>query len=242
MPELDRAGFCAISFNDQGSPLVKYKWTVPGSWPQTPQAAEYMAVPSTLGLVTGPSQVFGYCLNVVRDMAKPWQKLGKGVYASLVKKAQGLDRLGSLAEGIIKAKAHKSVRDCVNEREIWETTCNTLVDEGAKEAVGLHPAAPRDLVSTVAEDFQFAKDVIALAMAVYQQFPRLGIYSKAVGRDQPGRRAKVDDGTQAFGVAQVIPCVVDGVGPRHNWEKAFGVQRCRLCFALCENEEEEALG
>ena len=112
VPELGRAGFSAISFNDQGTSLVRYKRTVPGTWPQTPQAAEYMAIPTSLGVITGPSQLFGDCLNVVRNMAKPWQMLGKGVYTSLVKKAQGLDRLGVLAGGIVKVKALKSVRHC----------------------------------------------------------------------------------------------------------------------------------
>ena len=59
VPELDSAGFSAMSFNDQGAPLVKYKWTVPGIWPQTPQAAEYMAIPTSLSVITGPSQFFG---------------------------------------------------------------------------------------------------------------------------------------------------------------------------------------
>ncbi|MFM7983413.1 MAG: hypothetical protein ACKPKO_29225 [Candidatus Fonsibacter sp.] len=76
------------------------------------------------------------------------------------------------------------MKDCTTDQEVWENNCNALVDTGAKAAVGMHPQPEQLLVNSINDDFQFAKDGVALAMQIYNQSPMIGTYNR-VARGRP---------------------------------------------------------
>eukprot|EP00974_Lingulodinium_polyedra_P096698 9372831-Lingulodinium_polyedra.AAC.1 len=99
VPELNRAGFAAGAFDGLGQLLFGYRWTVDAGVLQTPQAAEFCAIPATVRRLARRARIHTDCLNVQRDAGVPWARL-RGVYAAAIRDAQRADTHGALSEGL----------------------------------------------------------------------------------------------------------------------------------------------
>ena len=69
-PELTRAAWAVVEVDQEGQLVACLEGPVWRGAPQTAQAAEYVACASAIQIIDDDAELYGDCLNVVRDAMK----------------------------------------------------------------------------------------------------------------------------------------------------------------------------
>ena len=143
LAERRRAAWAVVWTSEVGQSLAEFSGLVPAAWPQTPQAAEYLAGQAA-ALVAKPGQsVYSDCQNVVRHFNQPNSRAALSDrlrYSGVVRGAMGGGGWEA-ARRMQKVAAHVTVTADLTPRERFLARGNDAADVAAKAAVGRHPAA-----------------------------------------------------------------------------------------------------
>ena len=138
-PEFERAGWSAVMVAADGSMIAALTGVVPSYLPQTPQAAEYLAVAESVRYLTREAVYYEDCKNVYvasrRLLAGGGDRRRRcGMYDAQLSRARrgpGFE----LMRDIIKVKAHREVHAGMGCHDTFTATGNDHADAAAKKAV-----------------------------------------------------------------------------------------------------------
>ena len=170
--ELNRASWAIIELSDDGELRSYLRGCVPATYPQTAQAAEYMAAAVSTLVAEPEATLYDDCANVVRDFylhRDDWVDEKKS-YAGLMKQAREWDGDSNLRH-VLKVKGHLDFKDAsMSHDERRNAYGNHLADKHADDAEALHPPI-LDLLARKALIKQ-AKGVLDVIAAVLPEWPR----------------------------------------------------------------------
>ncbi len=214
--ELRRAASSVVQWAYAARGGWKVSYPVPRELPQTPQAAEYVA----LGLARKTADrreeldVASDCANVVVDATS---RRGTSTRATKVYAAINRENLANIEwvrnAAIRKVPAHIKPEAAVEGRAREDAIGNGKADEAAREALKLHPQPAPTMVTQLDAQLKRAKYVIRTIAAVTQTFPSMP-HEKFPRPPRPIAGAQI------------------GVDGGHTWSYAAGMWRCTTCLKL----------
>ena len=191
---------------------------VPGTFCQTPQAAEFLGYAAGMELADDPFIFYGDCSAVVNAarLALNMRYSARRKYAAVLRIADG--RAKCQAAEVIKVKAHQHLQDSSTDEQRRQIIGNGFADTAAKEAKSRHPCQDQSLVKRAVWDFRCAQATCKLAAAVMRLFPRPETKLTRTQRN----------GTRGRGGSSVTRL-------NHDWRWSLSGMRCARCWT-CSNE------
>ena len=212
--DLNRAGWC-LSLYDPGSeqPRVTISGPVWDPLPQTPQAAEHVAMAVVADIVTDTTKPVSDCLGVVRTANSSTVAQLKSNLKFAGVRRHALSRPS--AHHLLEAEhipAHRSdeVIAQLDEPERQLALANKAVDLAAKRArLESHPPLPRDKELLLEHDIEVCRHVCKAAAATLQLYPKQNLQKAPVPHSTLGRRQRAG---------------------WHDWKPFEGTWRCQHCL------------
>ncbi len=220
-PELRRAAASLVQWSRDKPAGWVIRTPVPRPLPQTPQAAEYVALAVTRQFadVDRKIDVASDCANVVVD-AGPLT--GRATSANRVHAAINKENLADLrwreAATVRKVPAHVNPLAVPAGRARDDAVGNQKADEAAKQAVLLHPQPAPTLVNDLEAKLKRARLVVRTIARVTQVFP-------PVPKEKMARRTRTVEGA-----------TIASEGG-HTWSYGGGLWRCTVCMKLTLSKE-----
>ncbi len=208
------------------SSIVQWSYAAPGGWkvhypvprtlPQTPQAAEYVALGLTRMVAdkSSKSDVASDCANVVRDATGGhlMSTRASKMYAAINR--ENLGDVGWARNAVVrKVPAHVRPEAAPEGTAREDAIGNDMADAAAKAAVKLHDQPTPVMEQQLASVLRRAKLVVRTIAAVTQTFPPMP-------RERLVRPPRPTEGSQI------------GVEGGHAWCYAAGMWRCATCLKL----------
>ncbi len=253
LAELRRASWAVVQVDDQGRPSAAVSGLVPCGFPQTSQAAEFLAAHGFSVYGAQGAQAIGDCSNVVKQVAANWpdatapHRKYAGVVRSMWRCARGPWVFRKVAAHVTDAAAIAQLRG----DELRDHFGNEVADELAKSARLRHPCegghanARRDAGDAVAD----AEAVCQLIAHMTLLWPPLrqprdsrGGRGRRAGGAPLGRRQgpvaervrqalreRGHGAREAEMKARVVAARADA--ETHEWDDSSGrdFRRCRVC-------------
>ena len=219
--ELRRASWAVTKINKEGVKIASACGPVPACLPQTSQGGEYTALAGAVTLMSGASDLFGDCQNVVKNWAKGSNNVkgSKQVYQEVIDGAQKQGHISSF----VWVKAHQSlsaVKSLGDADKLYKAQGNDAADKQADDAMKMHPQRTTEAENKLKTDMAHAKEVCKVIAAVLPLWPRLA---------RTGIR-KVKDEGEAASRAKSRDLL------RHNWTKLpAGKWYCPGCLGTTRN-------
>ncbi len=215
--ELRRAATSLVAYGDDGDPEWLIKMPVPTPMPQTPQSAEFVALPlahAYLAAARSELDLASDCANVVRSCLDKGTKAVQGtrVYAGLLKPIIS-DPAWRRNVRIRKVPAHVQHDGMPDGPEKDDAMGNDIADAQAKLAVDLHPRPLPAVRQGVEADLRRARLIIRTIAATIVHFPPMP-------KERMQRRPAARDGATILGQGG------------HRWKFMSGCWRCEVCWAL----------
>ncbi len=189
--------------------------------PQSPQAAEYIAVVAPMRNISSEAVMVSDCLNVVKDLERGATAMvsGKRRYAGLTKHVWAVEDRRKIV--VCKTKAHRAVGSLQPGVDREDAIGNAAADRAAKEAVKLHPRPSPVQEQELASNCRRAALIIRTIGATMSMF-------KPMPRERMQRRPVDREGEE-----------VDGEGG-HQWTYLHGMWRCPRCRKCATGNKLEA--
>ena len=171
--DLCRAAWACSVFSN-GERQCEMRCPVHAPLPQSPQCAEFSGFTGAAMCLVGPSALHSDCLNVIKQFNAPPEQQAdfKRVYAGHTLQAKHDDGAKHITD-VIKVKAQQSLSDPdLSEEERFVRIGNDCADEGAKQAVLLHPSDEAQL-EVINKQVKVVAAFCKLAMKLIPQFPSL---------------------------------------------------------------------
>ena len=171
--DLGRAGWALAITDAEGNKTAEVRGPVCAPLPQSPQAAEYVAVTAVAGAVTPGLALYPDCANVVRDFNRPLSEQinGKKRYAGLLKAAQRHSGWYEAAAATWQ-KAHLDMGG-LHGVELLRARGNGAADRSAKQAATEgHAEVPVALDRKARWQVAAAEATLKVAAAVLRLFPQ----------------------------------------------------------------------
>ena len=217
--ELRRAAFAVVAMKEDGQVTATASSPLWRSLPQTPQAAEYVALAAAVQLITGKSKIFCDCKNVVNDAQdiRSGARNGKKQYAGILRDILKHEEKWKLVEGVTKVKAHQEIKSIQGEEERRRAQGNDHADGSAKAAVKRHPWQSRQGELILEATLEKAKAIIRLVGEALPKWP-----AKKNRLQGKGERSREETDR------------VPEEGRRlHQWEWIEQAWRCTRCMQCC---------
>ena len=238
--ELRRAAFAVVAMKEDGQVTATASSPLWRSLPQTPQAAEYVALAAATQMVTGRSKIFCDCKNVVDDAQdlRGGARNGKKQHAGILRDILKYEANWKKIEEVAKVKAHQDISTIKEERERRRAIGNDHADASAKAALGRHPAQSRQEELILEAMVKKAKVITKLVAEVLPKWP--AVRNRLQGRGEGGR----EETDRAPEEGRKL----------HQWEWIEQAWRCKRCLQCsfrsrmrrvlrnqrCEGETEES--
>ncbi len=208
---LARASCSLVVYGDGLVPVKTISMPVPPHLPQTAQAGENLGMALGYLHASGPTNLVGDCLGVVRAFASAALRIlaPSRKYAGLA-----LAAFRPRPKGEVTArwtKAHRTLNGQETEEELRDFRGNDAADRAAKEAVQLHPQRGADLEAEIAYYEKRAHHVVCAVTAAMALFP-----PAPSNMDRAPRPATTEEARRVR---------------RHHWRFAAGAWRCTACNA-----------
>ena len=128
---------------DSGKPMAILSGLVPYGWPQTPQAAEYLAALAASNAGRPRQPVWSDCAGVIRHFGRPSASRldPQLMYSGVVRAALGGDGWASAA-AMSKVAAHQDIASIHDAADKAKAIGNAAADTAAKDARERHPRGP----------------------------------------------------------------------------------------------------
>ncbi len=220
-PDLRRASSSIIQWSADEPRGWRMALPVPSPLPQTPQAAEYVALAVVKQYVkrTARADVASDCANVVADAnSSAGRALAyKKVYAGIMKEIVS-DPSWCRLVTVRKVPAHLSPSALPEGRSRDDAVGNNQADELAKEGRNLHDQPSPAMVTELDAQLKRAKAIIRVIAKVTQCFP-------------PQPKGKMPRRPRHGGA------VLSEEPETHQWAHAGGLWRCTRCLRLTLSQE-----
>ncbi len=208
---LARASCSLVVYGDGSAPVKTISMPVPPHLPQTAQAGENLGMALGYLHASGPTDLVGDCLGVVRAFSSAALKIlaPSRKYAGLA-----LAAFRPRPKGEVTArwtKAHRTLNGQETEEELRDFRGNDAADKAAKEAIQLHPQRGADLDADIAYYEKRAHHVICAVTAAMALFP-----PAPSNMNRAPRPASTEEARRVR---------------RHHWRFAAGAWRCTACNA-----------
>eukprot|EP00973_Karenia_brevis_P065272 9065727-Karenia_brevis.AAC.1 len=190
VPELARAAAAVVAIDADSQLLFRFLMPVCRPWPQTPQAAEYIAGALPYRVATTETVVYSDCANVVKDHNDAHSGFHhKRAYAGLMRDRLQLPSSAQHIRAFRKVRAHQSLADITDAAERRLAAGNNLADEAAKEALEIcHPPVNESERRAVNREVRIAHAVLQLIACLGKEWRRV----PRATRRQPARRQQVE--------------------------------------------------
>ncbi len=216
--ELRRAATSLVVLGESQEEKWRVRMAVPTPMPQTPQAAEFVAVPLVHAYAKGVDERFNVasdCLNVVRSCNEEAAKaMGHTrAYGGIMKPALA-DPDWRKRITVRKVPAHVAPETLPEGQEKRDAIGNQYADEAAKSAIQLHPQASPAMQQDLEAALKRARIVVRTIAAVMPLFPPMPADQRMK------RRPLAREGAEIIG---------DG---GHKWAFSAGSWRCEVCWRM----------
>ena len=212
---MDRASWAVVEVDENTKEHKVFISPVWGWFPQTSQAAEYLAGVYTAMLATWNTTLYDDCQGVVDYFCKErnqWDN-ERHAYSGLMRQVIVADPNSNLQE-IIKVEAHVDIFEDMDGDDEFKAQGNHLADQWADKAEKLHPQPPKELLEAVNADIAKVRSVIDVIGELIPLWPYTSNKAK--------RRPKVLKTIKQHRV---------GIVHRHKWQKGASRWRCGICRA-----------
>ena len=130
-----RAARALVGLSQDLSVRFRLMFPVRGHLPQTSQASGYDVGAATYQLAREPTVVLSDCANVVRDNSSTVGDAAYRMYGAIVRYKLKHPASAALVTAFLKVKAHKAMRDDMDDDQRRMLVGNVKADEAAKRAV-----------------------------------------------------------------------------------------------------------
>ncbi len=214
--ELRRAGAAVVQRAHGETVVARVRYPLPAPFPQTPQAAEYVALGLSQQLLRAgcTADVASDCLNVVRDATGPYQRAvhARRMHAAIVRAVRS-DLNWARNATVRKVKAHAIPGSLPQGGAREDAVGNDWADREAKAAVDLHPKPSPEMEAELEAMLRRAWLVVRTIAKVTQAFPPMP--KERMRRPPPSTE----------GATLVTPS-------GHHWQYASGLWRCTQCLRM----------
>ena len=217
--DLGRAGWSLVTTDGMGNKTAEIRGPVCSPLPQSPQAAEYVAITATASVFAPGLDLFPECANVVRDFNRPFceQLNGKKRYAGLLKEAQRHSGWREVSSATWQ-KAHLNL-DGLHGVELRRARGNGAADRSAKRAAKEgHETLPVALDRQARWHVAAAEATLKVADAVLRLFPQDSVRAPRVAIEQRTTMRRTGG---------------------HSWCPFHGGRRCSRCLAVSRARSQE---
>ena len=213
---LDRASWALVQVNNDGDRLRSIRGVVPPDYPQTAQASEFFAALYAAQVCFLPCTLYGDCLNVVNEYAKPSEEWGdeKMAYAGIMKQAR-LDNAPAKWDHFLKVKAHVDLKSDLDTRSRFLAKGNDWADKEALKAEELHQPPDLQYKNDLEGTTKKVKSILKVLANVLPLWPLTKERHKRVVKE-PVAAKKVNK----------LP-----IGLCHVWFRGPEVWHCNVCRA-----------
>ena len=205
-----------------GFMAARLRAPVPREYPQTPQAAEHLALYRTYGKLVGPSVYVSDCLGVVRLANEAQQHHSLGGKSQYAGEHLGVARHRvPFFEGAVWEPSHKADNPDFSRLERFRWRGNSEADREAKLAVDLHPAILDSKLCEADRVWALSRALLRFAARTLGEWPKPPYLSReSRQRTRRGLRPPGLGRTQRFAPA----------APSHWWRSTCGVLQCCRCW------------
>ena len=229
LAERRRAAWAAVWTDGNGIELGRLSGVVPAHYPQSPQAAEYLAGLAAAHIASPDQTVFSDCANVVRSFTADaiGQLDGRRRYSGIVKAA----RAGAgwvAAQRMLKVKAHVDIADDMSQEDLVKARGNGAADAAAKAALQQHQGPSQSLElewCTAWSDAVITARLIGAVGSLWPSArpPKGTRLPRACRAEADARLKRREDARGALARTQQ-----DNFAS-HHWVQVRGLLRCQCC-------------
>ena len=234
LAERRRAGWAVVWADVKGTEVGRISGVVPRGFPQTPQAAEYLAALAAAEVAQPGHEVFCDCLGVVRHFAGRTgaaQLSAKLRYSGVVRLARG-EAGWQQVKQMSKVPAHVDLSAQLSANDLRKARGNAAADEAAKAAVSRQPQATEAGRTEWDEAWSDAVATARLIASVGRLWPA----ARQRGKPPKGRAAESAHRVEAKRAERELMLRARAANwGSHHWARARGHSRCHFCKVLASN-------